>query len=67
VRSLVIEALPAAIVDGPLAEAGEILLAAVEEHIVFAGHVEASFRLHALQNLRDRIEGARLLPVCLIA
>src|SRR5437899_1746220 len=67
VRSLVIEALPAALVDRPLSVAGQILLAPVEEHIVFAGHVEDAFRLHALQNFRDRIEGARLLPVRLIA
>src|SRR2546425_5151266 len=58
VHAPVVEALPALAADRALAVAGEVFLAAVEEDVVLAGHVEHAFGLHALEHLRDRVERA---------
>ena len=54
-----VEALPA----GParaLAEALEVLLAVVDEKVVFAGHVEGAVGLDRLHDFRHRVELLRL-------
>ena len=66
-RALVVEALPAAATDRALAVAAQILLAAVEEHVVLARDVERALDTRALEDLGDRVERARLLAVRLVA
>ena len=60
VGALVIEALPSG-AQGPFAVAVEILLPAVGEDVVLAGHVEDTARPDALEVLGDRVERAGLL------
>ena len=67
VGALVVEALPATALDGPFAVASEVLLAAVEKHVMLAGHIEDALGLHALEDFRDGVEGPGLLTVRLIA
>src|SRR5262249_1469907 len=66
VRALVVEALPAALAHRALAVAAQIFLAAVQEDVVLARHVEHALGLHRLEHLRDRVDGAGLLAVRLI-
>src|SRR5205807_9206033 len=60
VGALIIEALPSG-AQGPLAVAAEILLPAIGEDVVLAGHVEDTARPDALEVLGDRIERAGFL------
>src|SRR5262249_13355888 len=67
VRALVVEALPAALAHRALAVPAQIFRAAVEKDVVLARHVEHALGLHGLEHLGERIEGARLLAVGLVA
>src|SRR5439155_1448971 len=52
---------------GPFAVASEVLLSAVEKHVMLAGHIEDALGLHALEDFRDGVEGPGLLTMRLIA
>src|SRR5262249_40088775 len=59
-HALVVEALPA---RSPVGKATEVFLATIEKDIVLAGDVDDALGLGPLENLADRVEGARLLAV----
>src|SRR6266542_3180723 len=63
----IVEALPAAPAHRALAITREVLLATVEEDVVLPRQIEHALGPDPLEDLGDRLEGARLLTVGLIA